>query len=548
MPIVQMPDGVRVNFPDSMSREDIKAAILSKYPNVAPQGQQVMNGPEVQEGAGRTALEQGLQGATFGFADEISDRLGAGIASLLTDEDYDSLLQEARRMSQARGERQSSQLPEVAIPAQVAGSLLTGGAGMATKGGAALAKTIASGGLPSRIAKGAAAGAVSGGLYGAGGAQEGERLAAAEEAALTGAALGGASPAAGEVVRSTILPKVDEAIQPLARKAREFGIPLSIDQVAPSRARNTLKKVSQKIPLSGVGQFEDKQRAAFNKAVAKTIGQDADDLSPKVIKAFKRDAEKKFGNAVIGKDIPVTSSDLNALEQIYNNAETAISSDLLSIVRKNIDTAVKDLGTPDLKGAKLASLRSSLIKKLPRVQGEAKEYVGDIVEVIDDIAERVVTPSKMTALKEARREWRNYKTIEPLLEKATKGQINPTMLQNRVAQSKFIRAAEAEVGEDDLVDLARIGKELLPISGGSDTFEQTALATGVVGSAFEPTTGALLAGTTAANRVMQELNRLSPRVAAAVEKGGARFIPESLKPALLAGLVAAEQTKNEEKQ
>jgi hypothetical protein len=487
----------------------------------------------------RTAFEQGIQGATFGFGDEVSDRIGAAIAALATDERYGQLLDEARKERVARSERQFEQHPATAIGANVLGAVGTGIAGAATKAGGALGRAISSGGLPARIAKGAAAGAASGGLYGAGQAQEGERLKGVQEGAIGGAVTGGALPAAGAAVRGAVLPRVEEVTQALAKRAKDFNIPLSIDQIAPSKVRKTIKKVSQQIPFSGIDKFEGVQEKAFNRAVAKTIGQNADNLSPEVIKSFKRDAEKKFGNAVIGKDIRVTDYDLSALNNIYDNAEDAISSDLLSIVRKNVDTAIKDISTPNLKGSKLASLRSALIKKIPRVQGEAKEYVGDIVEVIDDIAERHISPSQANALKNARREWRNYKTIEPLLEKAPAGKINPTALSNRVAQSKFIKASESEIGQDDLVDLARIGKELLVKQGGSDTFEKTALTAGVVGSAFDPQTGALLAGTAAANRLMQELNKLQPRVALAVAKGGRKFLPDSIIPSLLAGQFGA---------
>ena len=40
---------------------------------------------------------------------------------------------------------------------------------------------------------------------------------------------------------------------------------------------------------------------------------------------------------------------------------------------------------------------------------------------------------------------------------------------NRVKSSKYINASTVKDGEDDLVDLARIGKEFLPKKGGSDT-------------------------------------------------------------------------------
>ena len=157
----------------------------------------------IPESKARTVLDQGLQGATYGFADEITDRLGAGIASLATDESYDSLLKEARGMSKERLQQQMKQNPEYAIPANIAGALLTSGAGLSTKAGGALANSLRTGGTGMRIAKGAGAGAVSGGLYGAGAAEEGKRLEDGGEGALYGGIIGGAIPAVGAGLSAT---------------------------------------------------------------------------------------------------------------------------------------------------------------------------------------------------------------------------------------------------------------------------------------------------------------------------------------------------------
>ena len=39
MPIVEMPDGQRVSFPDDMPRERIRVLIASKYPDSTPKPQ-----------------------------------------------------------------------------------------------------------------------------------------------------------------------------------------------------------------------------------------------------------------------------------------------------------------------------------------------------------------------------------------------------------------------------------------------------------------------------------------------------------------------------
>lgn len=161
---------------------------------------------------GRTILDQGLQGVSFGFADEITDRLGAGIASLATDESYGNLLDQARAGTKERMAQQMEQRPALSIGSQLAGALLTGGAGATTKAGTALSNSLRSGallgkelGLAGRIAKGAAAGATASGItgFGSGSGLE-NRIDSGADSLAAGAAVGAAFPIAGSAVNKAL--------------------------------------------------------------------------------------------------------------------------------------------------------------------------------------------------------------------------------------------------------------------------------------------------------------------------------------------------------
>ena len=73
--IFEMPDGTRAKFdvPTGMSEDDMLREIAPLFDALGG-GQEVE--PQKTTSFGRTVLEQGLQGATLGFADEItsSDR------------------------------------------------------------------------------------------------------------------------------------------------------------------------------------------------------------------------------------------------------------------------------------------------------------------------------------------------------------------------------------------------------------------------------------------------------------------------------------------
>jgi lysozyme len=464
---------------------------------------------------GRTILDQGMQGATFGFADEVTDRIGAGIASLATGEKYGELLNEARDRGKNRLQQQFEQNPVTAISANVGGSLLTGGAAATTKAGAAVGNSLRGGGTLARIGKGTLAGAASGGLYGAGTSDEGKRLEGATQGALIGGTIGGAIPAVGATaskVKQAVIPYVDDALKPLVKRARDFGIPLRVDQISPTRFRKTVQKVSQEVPLSGANSFEQTQRQAFNKALANTIGQKSDNLGPDTINTFLKDSSEKFGNVLAGKTVKVGGRLSNSLDNIVLEARNNITDDYANIVARKARQIKADLGDVAVSGEKLSSLRSNLVKSLPSVAGDARAYVSEMIDTIDDIASKSLSAKEVAQLSAARREWRNYKTIEPLLEKSTDGFINPVDLMNRVAASKYIKSSRAAFGKDDLVDLARIGKELLPKAGGSDTFQKVGLGAAGTAAVLEPTTALLTGGGIAANRVFQKGYNTSQRL------------------------------------
>lgn len=497
--------------------------------------------PEYKAGIGRTMLDQGLQGATFGFADEITDRLGAGVASLATDESYSDLLNEARGMTKERMAAQMEQRPALSIGSNLAGAILTGGAGATTKGGAALTTRLGSGGLGARITKGIGGGAISGGVYGFGSGDEGftERLSDAGQGAVLGGAVGGVLPTAGGALRSAgkaVIPKIDESVKPLAKRAMDLGIPLRVDQISPTRARKTVQKISQDLPFSGASDFESKQIGAWNKSLAKTIGLDTDNLSPESIQQFIANAENKFGVLTNGKTIKVTPRTFSQIDKAVSSASGNVRDDVVKLVQTNADVIKANLADGVLSGQKIASIRSDLIRRLPSIDPQARPYVAEFVDAIDQSVIPALSKAERATLQQARKEWRNFKTIEPLLEKSTDGMVNPTQLLQRVQSSKFIKASRLKTGDDELVDLARIGKKFLPKDGGSDTMPRQVLGYGGAGiggaTIVNPAAGLTAAGLAGAgmgaNRLFQSGYNTSQRIVGKALQDAGKSAPSLL--------------------
>lgn len=207
-----MPDGTKVRFPDDMPREQIKGMISSKFPELA--SNQDALAPQGETGA-RRFVQQPLQGATFGFGEDVAGTLGGygakaydvarqavGKEPLFT-ESAGELAQAGRDKARADIKAQQEERPLESLALQLGGGIGTGVAGASTKAGQAVLGNVAKSGTLGKVAKSAGLGGAAGAIAGAG-ESEGdiqERLRGAASGSALGAAVGGVIPAVGGVFR-----------------------------------------------------------------------------------------------------------------------------------------------------------------------------------------------------------------------------------------------------------------------------------------------------------------------------------------------------------
>lgn len=198
MPIVKMPDGTQVRFPDDMPREQIKGMIASKFPEVVPQQAQ-----EPKQTYDRGAVSAGADGIFSGLMMGFDDEIGAGMmAPIQAAKDmyqgkgfdlgraYDTMHERLDSEKAARREAH----PIASTAGEIAGGLTTA-SGAAKKGITTLGRFGNS--VKGRVASGVVEGAGYGALAGAGEAKEGERLSGAAQGGAIGALTGGALEGAG---------------------------------------------------------------------------------------------------------------------------------------------------------------------------------------------------------------------------------------------------------------------------------------------------------------------------------------------------------------
>lgn len=222
----------------------------------------------------KTMLDQGTQGATFGFGDEVTDRLGASIAALTQDpqgflkgEVSDpALAEQIASAPQQTKQALSSEWqnhPVISLGSQLAGGLLTGGAANEAASGTAIGSLLSGsqaaqgagfGGKAANIllnmAKGGSVGSASGALYGAGTADPGQRLQGAGQSAVLGGLVGAAIPGVAAGI-SGLAGAASDLLKPLSNSGRQQIIGQTLQNLATDpQSLNNLSNVQQFVPGS----------------------------------------------------------------------------------------------------------------------------------------------------------------------------------------------------------------------------------------------------------------------------------------------------------
>lgn len=429
---------------------------------------------ETKQGAGRTIFDQSMQGATFGFADEAQDRIGAGIASLATGEDYSALLDEARGKSKERLQAQFDQRPVLSIASNLGGALLTGGAGASTKTGTAAGNFLRSGNLPARIAKGAVAGAASGAAYGAGTSED--RLEGAGQGALLGGVVGGAVPAIGAAANKLNT----KTTVPTSEQVRDAG--------------------------SKAFEFAEKKGGALNEAVANKFYNQVLKIRPQTMegRVFK-------GNS------PVT--------EIYDRIPELFNRPMTLRAAKEVDEALGDMAY-------------STMDKFGKLTSDGKKFLDmqtALRRTMDNADESMVVGGKegFTALKEARKIWATslrMRDLERIIDNAQRMD-NPatgirtgfrTLLRNGDRLKGYtpqeIKAIEKAANTGVVTDLLRLaGSGLVPIGSG---IAGTTAGGGVVGGMLGAGAGAAIQQSSKAIAASRQIGRAEAALQKVAERSG----------------------------
>lgn len=257
------------------------------------------------------------------------------------------------------------------------------------------------------------------------------------------------------------LPKPSPEVAQLAKSALEMGIPLKASQVSPSKVGKLVDSVTGQVPFSGSQKFSDSQTKAFGRQIAKTIGENADNVTSEVFARAKARIGASYDDLASRINTEITPSVQKKLDGVLGDAEQFGTSDSVNAIQSALNRVKEQAVAGQLPGKAYKSLDSQL-GNVVKNGGEKGNYAKQLQQVLRDAFTNSASPADKAQMALANKQYGNLKTIQPLVANdSVEGNISPAQLLGRVNANNAGKGAMAEGRRGELGDLANIGQKFL---------------------------------------------------------------------------------------
>ena len=314
--------------------------------------------------------------------------------------------------------------------------------------------------------------AVMGGVSGAGinALDQAVRSSGDPNAIDTGAIIGGAfglgTPFAGRAIGAGANALMRTAIDPmtasLARRAAELGIPIRPPQMSSSPFVSKLDQMAGQLPGAVTPRLAAEQQGAVTRAVSRTFGENTDTLTPATMQAAKKRIGGEFKDVLSRMSIAPDDTLANDLGGIVHDASRFLRPDDANIIKNHLEDVFSKFsaGNGEIEGKAYQALvqKGSALDDSIKGTGPEKNYAMRLRDALDEAAKRSSDPELAQRLTQAKYQWKNMKTVQPLVTRGVPGEISPLALNTRV-NTQF--PDRAFTGAGDLGDIADVAQQFM---------------------------------------------------------------------------------------
>lgn len=377
-----------------------------------------------------------------------------------------SLADTGRGLGQLTGAVSQSEVDE---SRRLDADLMDTGAGFVGNVGGQVAQMWVPGGMAVKGASFAGRAAPVVGAAASGGAFSATQPVATGETRAGNAAFGAGAGAVGQGIASGFGRVArglsdNPAVRQTFQQARDLGIRLTPAQLVDSPALQTVSSALNKLPFSGAQKVARTQREDFNRAVARTFGEDAPAVNSDVYSAAKSRIGGTFNKLTERNALKLSPELVDTLGAVEREVAGFGSDDSVRAVRTAIDRLIEQSDNGVVPGRVYQSLDSQL-GKLMKGGGEKAAYLGQLRDALRGAMDDSISASDRKAWGTAREQYKNLKTIRDLV---SDDGVSPRALMGRVRADGAKKEAMASGRAGQLGELAKLGQKMadkVPDSG-----------------------------------------------------------------------------------
>lgn len=349
--------------------------------------------------------------------------------------------------------------------------------------------------------------------------------------AAIGAASAGASSELGKVAQSVVKSGVD-TVAPAARTAyelgRKYGIDLRVPQLSKSPFIKHYTNLADALPFSGAEARHAEQRAQFNNAIGDQSGipNAGGAITPDALDDAKDLVGNSIGQVASSHTAVPTQNNIRGMLNVVQDARANATPENIKAVEDKVQQLLAhvDPNTGTIPGSAWRQANTALQRQIrSETDGDLKHYMGGLQDHFMDMMEQGIPHGTFDAWQGLRGQYRNLKSIEPLVEKGGNEGISPALLRGRLIAAKNNRG--------NLSDIADIGKENLQDRTPNSGTAQKNMIAGAVGlgahawlPGFDPYTFGAYGVNNVANRALNSkmaarhmMSRMPPSLAKYVD-------------------------------
>lgn len=296
------------------------------------------------------------------------------------------------------------------------------------------------------------------------------------------AGLGALGGAGGQAVAKTVgavakplANKLGAEERRLAQLALDEGIPLTAADRTGTKP--LLAAVMENLPLTSGKQVKilDQKASAFNRAVLKRAGINADEAAPHILDAARKELGAEFDRLSAGRSVPLGDGMLNKLADL-DAAQAEVRGVLdTSKIDRLVNGMLDKLSRGSLKGETAQAIRSELTKEAKDAAAAQQTRLADALKTVrnavDDAIGDTMSGGDKRAWGVARQKYTALKTIQKAMTQGG-GQARARADVSPSALSQAVKAADKNgfaYGRGELNDLSRAGelfvRQSVPDSG-----------------------------------------------------------------------------------